>query len=94
MIHKKLLVAIVIAASTLILLSIDSIANALLGFALAGVVPGTTMVIPFWAMVALWCLVITVITTAYLETTLGFIRSHKHHHTRRARMPRRRYSSI
>lgn len=92
--RKKLIVTTAIILSALTVLSIDGIANALLGFALAGVVPGTTMVIPFWAMVALWCLVITVIATAYLETTLGFMRSHKQYTERRARMPRRRYSSI
>ncbi len=79
------------------LLNISSIANSVVGFLLAGVVPGTTIVIPFWAMVVLWCLAITAVTTRYIETMVRSLRLRKtldNATTTQSRMPRRRYGSI
>lgn len=91
---KKLITIAIIICAVLALLSIDGIANALIGFTLAGVLPGTHISLPFWVMVAFWCLVITAVITIYIETTTNIIRSQKQLDSRRTRLPRRRYNQV
>lgn len=90
---KKIILAIAILAG-LIALSQDGIFNALMGFLLVGAIPGTHVAVPFWAMVAFWCLVIAAVATAYIETIIRLFRSQKLMSDRRARMPKRRFSNI
>lgn len=91
--QKKIIITLLIIASIL-LLSSDSVLNAIIGFILVGAIPGTTAAIPSWIMVGFWCLVITAVTTLYIESTVGFIRAQLHKDTHRKRLPRRRYNSI
>ncbi len=91
--QKKIIIALIIVASIL-LLSSDSVLNAIIGFILVGAIPGTTAAVPSWIMVGFWCLIITAITTLYIESTVGFIRAQLYKDTHRKRLPRRRYSNI
>lgn len=65
-----------------------------LNFLVAGVVPGTSIVVPFWAMMALYCLVITMVTTLYVESLIAPLRSQHYDSLHRDRLPKRRYSHI
>lgn len=59
-----------------------------------GHIPGTSLTIPFWAMMVCYCLLITLIVTLYVEDALLFVRDSKATKTRKSRMPRRRFSHI
>ncbi len=58
-----------IAASILVLFIITrpSVANMLLSFLLGGVLPGTNIALPFWAMLSLYLLLMAVIITRSYE---------------------------
>lgn len=48
--------------------------NVLLNILIAGVVPGTHLSVPYWAMLTLYCLVITAIATWAVECYFGYKR--------------------
>lgn len=62
----------------------------LLSLVFSGVIPGTDIVIPFWAMLVIYLLMIVGIVTYFF----GGFRKPEAPTTPRARMPRRRYSHI
>lgn len=72
----------------------QSTASALLSLLVTGHIPGTSWTIPFWMMMAIYCLLITAIVTRYVEEALAFRRDRKTLHARKSRMPHRRYSHI
>ena len=90
---KKVIVISAILA-IIIVLSRDAILNTLLLFLFAGVVPGLNITLPFWVMLAFYCLLITGIVTLYVEGVFDFLKSHKDPKSLKARLPKRRYSSI
>jgi protein-S-isoprenylcysteine O-methyltransferase Ste14 len=68
--------------------------SSLISLLIAGVVPGTSFVLPSWMMMTVYCLAITAIITLYLEGALGkgrAQRSSKHH---KRQLPRRRFTNI
>jgi len=65
-----------------------------LSLLVTGHIPGTSWTIPFWGMMAFYCLLITLIVTLYVEDALSFKRDSKALHARKSRMPHRRYSHI
>jgi hypothetical protein len=90
---KKLLIVCGGAILILLLAWRQETASALLSLLITGHLPGTSWAIPFWAMMAIYCLLITVIVTRYVEDAFAFRRAnratpHKSH------MPHRRYSHI
>lgn len=91
--RKKIIIATVVITALAAFTSNGAV-NALIGFVLVGAIPGTTATVPFWLMVAIWCLTITAVITIYVESTIGFIRSHKHTRKHQAQMPKRRFGQI
>lgn len=66
----------------------------LIGFFMTGTVPGTTLTIPFWAMMAFYCLGITAIVTLYIEDLFTVIKTNQTLATKKRHLPKRRYSNI
>ncbi len=90
---KKVIITSAILA-ILIVLSRDAILNSLLLFLFAGVVPGLNIALPFWVMLAFYCLLITSIITLYIEGVFDFLKSKKDPNSLKTRLPKRRYGSI
>ena len=88
---------IVVIGSTLLIMLVawhQSTVSVLLELFIAGHIPGTSITVPFWAMMAIYCLLITVVMTLYIEEAFAFRRDAKKLYSSRARMPRRRYGQI
>lgn len=91
---KKYLLPPAISLVLIFVITHDGFASSLINFLIAGVIPGTFIALPFWVMIAIYCLTITAIITIYLETTLMTRRTTKTALTHKQKLPRRRYSSI
>jgi len=88
---------IVVFGGTLLVMLIawhQSTVSGLLELFIAGRVPGTSLTIPFWVMIAVYCLLITALMTRYIEEAFAFRRDAKKLSARKTRMPRRRYGQI
>lgn len=70
----------------------QGLGSAVLGLLIAGQIPGTAYSIPFWAMMAIYCLLITALLTWYIEKLIQIKRANDE--TKKARLPRRRFSQI
>ena len=68
--------------------------SSLTNLLIAGVIPGTSLVLPSWTMMTIYCLSITAIVTLYLEGTLGKARTARSAKQRKQQLPRRRFTSI
>ena len=68
--------------------------SAILSLLVTGHIPGTTLTIPFWAMIVVYCLLITMIITLYVEDALSFALNTKAVKARKSRMPHRRFGQI
>ena len=69
--------------------------NMLLNFLLAGVVPGTHYVAPYWLMMAVYCALIALLITDAIEPILKFIYGQrKTAAVQKTHMPRRRYGQL
>ena len=90
---KKVIIGSVVVL-VFIILSQRVVINMLLNLTLAGAIPGTHYIIPYWLMMAIYCLIITVIVTIYTERLLRKRREHKSAALRRSRTPSRHYSHI
>ena len=79
-------------ASFIVILAVSNgeIMNAILNLVLVGVIPGTSLSVPYWAMMTIYCLVISLLVTYCVE------RAFELHHLKQARaksrLVRRRYS--
>lgn len=91
---KKYLLPPAISLALIFVITHDDFASSLINFFIAGVIPGTVISLPFWAMIAMYCLTITAIVTIYLETTLITRRTTKTALAHKQQLPRRRYSNI
>ena len=89
---RRIIVSIIILISML-LLTQAKVTNALLGLILVGSIPGTGTAMPFWLMMAVYCAMISLLVTWYVETLMNERRKTKASAKQR-RMPRRRYSHI
>ncbi len=91
--QKKVVIgfsSIIIAATLLF----SDILNSILTFLLAGIIPGTHIVAPYWFMMAVYCALISLIATPYLERILKLHYDRRHPAKKTSRLPRRRYSHI
>ena len=70
---KKVIITSAVLA-LFIVLSRDVILNGLLLFLFAGVVPGINISLPFWVMLAFYCLLITGIVTLYFVGVFDFLK--------------------
>lgn len=68
--------------------------SSLLNLLIAGVIPGTSLVLPSWTMMIVYCLAITTIITLYLEGALGKARVNHTAKQHKRQLPRRRFTSI
>jgi len=68
--------------------------SSLVNLLIAGVIPGTSLILPSWTMIAIYCLAITAIVTLYLEGTFGKVRIHRTAKQHKRQLPRRRFTSI
>jgi hypothetical protein len=64
--HKKIIIGFGITVAVIAVLFTELI-NAFMTFLLAGVVPGTHIIAPYWFMMAVYCALISLIATPYLE---------------------------
>ena len=88
---------IIVVGGTLLVMLVawhQSTVSVLLELLIAGHIPGTSLTIPFWAMMAVYCLLITALLTRYIEDAFAFRRDAKKLYSSKARMPRRRYGQI
>lgn len=91
---KKVLFVIGITILIMLIAWHQSTVSALLSVLITGHIPGTSWTVPFWGMMAIYCLLITVIVTHYVEEALTLRRDSKAARSPKARMPHRRYSHI
>lgn len=90
---KKGLIATAISLFLTMTIVHSEVSIALLNFLLAGVVPGTKIILPFWAMLAIYCLMITTIVTIYVESMIAVAKQRKSAKATRQTLPRRRYGN-
>ncbi len=91
--RKKVIIgsgSIIVAAT---LLFSDAI-NSIMTFLLAGIIPGTHIVAPYWFMMAVYCTLISVIATPYLERIIKLRYDLRRSAKKTSQLPRRRYSRI
>lgn len=91
---KKGLVATAISFIAAMTIVHGEFSVTMLNFLLAGVIPGTSTALPSWVMLTLYCLIITVIATLYIESVIVDIRERRATNQARHTLPRRRYSQI
>ena len=70
------------------------ITNQIIGFLLTGALPGTSLSLPYWVMLLFCLAAIAGIILFYFNQTTEAINRSNQPKTRRASMPRRRYSNI
>ena len=88
---KKKVFAVLGVVCIITILTHNPLSTVLINFLLIGVIPGVHIVIPFWIMMGVYCLLITLITTFYIEDLLATRRSSRAGQTAR-HLPHRRYS--
>lgn len=89
--RKKAVIAATVVIM-LVVLSRPELTNVLIMFLLTGAIPGTPFSVPFWLMMAVYCSVIALTLTWYLEPFISAANQSRVTHARKSRMPRRRYS--
>ena len=67
--------------------------NFALGFFLTGVIPGTSVVVPAWVMILFYISLMCSVTMIFVGSTANDLKTQSQK-SRKARMPRRRYSHI
>lgn len=66
------------------------ILSGIANFMMTGTIPSLSITIPFWAMIAVYCLIATIILTIYIESAFKFFRTVNP--SPRQQLPRRRYN--
>lgn len=89
---KKALLSTIVSFVTVMLITQDRLAASVMGFLLAGAIPGTTATVPFWVMLAFYCLAITAIITVFVEDNFIGTQRSAHRAPQRSRLPKRRYA--
>ena len=77
-----------------ILITRSDLVASVIAFLMTGTVPGTSLNIPFWAMMAIYCLCITVILTVYIEDIFAIVKSQRALAAKKRYLPSRRYGNI
>ncbi len=91
---KKAVFATISSFVAIVIVTRSDLMLPVLSFLVTGLVPGTNFIVPFWGMMAFYCLLITVIVTFYIEGTILFIKTHRTAQAHKARLPKRRYHTI
>lgn len=89
---KAIGITLLLFAAALIITQ-PAILDSVLLFLVTGRIVGTSIAIPFWAMIAIYCILIAVIATRTIESLFSY---HTIEPTAKTtpRMPRRRYSNL
>lgn len=91
---KKALLSTIVSFVTVMLITQDRLAASVVGFLMAGAIPGTTATVPFWIMLTVYCLAITAVITMFAETTFLNGYSMPRQADKKTRLPKRRYTTI
>lgn len=91
---KKDFVPPLVSLVAVLALTQGKFTSSLINLLIAGVIPGTSLVLPSWTMMIVYCLAITAIITLYLEGTLGKVRANRNAKQHKRQLPRRRFTSI
>lgn len=91
---KKDFVPPLISLVAVLAITQSKFTSSLTNLLIAGVVPGTSLVLPPWTMMIVYCLAITAVITLYLEGALGKARSARNAKQHKRQLPRRRFTSI
>lgn len=91
---KKELLPPIISFAAIFIIVHDGYATPITNLLIAGVVPGTSFVLPSWLMVVLYCLIITAIITFYVEGVFTGVKENKLTKRRKQQLPHRRFSEI
>ncbi|MFZ1317539.1 MAG: hypothetical protein WAQ26_03800 [Candidatus Saccharimonas aalborgensis] len=91
---NKRILLLIAAAIALIVLTQGPVADALLTFIVTGIVPGTSVALPFWAIVTMSTM-LSLIAVVILVDDIALDRQKSKASSKQAtKMPRRRYSHI
>lgn len=91
---KKDFIPPLVSLVAVLVITQSKFTSSLINLLIAGVIPGTSLVLPSWTMMVVYCLAITAIITLYLEGTLGKARAQRNAKERKRQLPRRRFTSI
>ena len=91
---KKSIIIAICSFSAILVITHSDILMPLVSFLMTGLIPGTSLVVPFWAMMALYCLAITVIVTLYIEDFFSFTQTNRATSAHKTRLPKRRFGNI
>lgn len=75
--RKKIVIGIGLIVAAIVVLFTELV-NIILSFLLTGVVPGTHIVAPYWFMMAVYCALISLIATPYLERIIKIYYDKRH----------------
>lgn len=64
---KNRIIITTLGIITLLALMFGDVMNTILSLFLLGIIPGTSLVIPYWVMMVGYCLIITAIVTLWVE---------------------------
>ncbi|MBC7764256.1 hypothetical protein H7Y29_00930 [Microbacteriaceae bacterium] len=87
--QKKIIISITLMLVAAAILFTELI-NIILSFLLTGIVPGTHIVAPYWLMMAVYCTLISLIATPYLERVIKIYYDKRHSIKKPAEPTRRR----
>lgn len=86
---RKGIIATTISLLLCLFITQSTVSNRVIDFLLTGVVPGTTIIVPFWVMMATYCAGITIVITTFVEAMHP-----QAHSVSPKQLPRRRYSHL
>lgn len=91
---KKDLLPPVISLAAVIIIVHDGYMVSITNLFIAGVIPGTSLVLPSWIMIAFYCFAITAIITMYVEGVFTGVKENRLTKRRKSQLPHKRYSEI
>lgn len=86
---RKGIIATTISLLLCLFITQSTVSNRVIDFLLTGVVPGTTIIVPFWVMMATYCAGISIVITTFVEAMHP-----QAHSVSPKQLPRRRYSHL
>ena len=91
---KKYILPPIISFVAIIVIVQDGYAAPVTNLLIAGVIPGTSYVLPSFVMIALYCICITVIITIYVDSMFSSIKEYRLTKKRSHKLPHRRFGEI
>ena len=93
---KKYTLPPLISITAAFTLTHENVPSGVTSFLIAGIIPGTEIALPFWAMMLIYCITISAIVTFYIEATILRRRKHTSAPVIRTQqhLPHRRFSAL